>query len=333
MRSRGSALTRALVLGGGGVTGIAWEAGVLHGLAETGFDIRNWDMVVGTSAGAVVGAKLLGEPDFEAWFATQLIDDTSTDDEIVVVLAGRIGARCIFAGRRRRLGWLPRVWLTAYTAETFVRHAVRRRSRPVRPSEEGARPREISGPNPMLARAASLAVVARTAAEARFVEVIAAALEPVREWPKGLVVAAIAQDGSTVVFDERTGVELPRAVAASTAVPLLFPPIVVDGRVYIDGGMASQTNAGAAAGSDEILVVAPINTGALGTEITDLQAAGARVDIVRPGEAAGRALGRHLELLDPARRSLAARAGIEDGLRAGRELAPRSSRSVPRSAA
>ena len=56
---------------------------MLHGLAETGFDIRNWDMVVGTSAGAVVGAKLLGEPDFEAWFATQLLDDTTADDEIV----------------------------------------------------------------------------------------------------------------------------------------------------------------------------------------------------------------------------------------------------------
>ena len=77
---------------------------MLHGLAETGFDIRNWDMVVGTSAGAVVGAKLLGEPDFEAWFATQLLDDTTADDEIVVVLAGRIGARCIFAGRRRSPG-------------------------------------------------------------------------------------------------------------------------------------------------------------------------------------------------------------------------------------
>ena len=321
-------MTRALVLGGGGVTGIAWEAGVLHGLAETGFDIRNWDMVVGTSAGAVVGAKLLGEPDFEAWFATQLLDDTSADDEIVVVLAGRIGARCIFAGRRRRLGWLPRVWLTATTAETFIRHAARP-SRRGRRSGEGAAPRQISGPNPLLAHAAALSLVARTAPEERFVEVIAAALDPVREWPTGLVVTAIAMDGSTVVFDSGSGVDLPRAVAASAAVPLLFPPVVVGGRVYIDGGMGSQTNAAAAAGIDEILVIAPINMGALGSEITDLQAAGARVDIIRPGETAGRVLGRHLELLDPARRSRAAQAGIEDGLRAGRELADGLGRGSP----
>jgi len=326
-------LTRALVLGGGGVTGIAWEAGVLHGLAETGFDIRNWDMVVGTSAGAVVGAKLLGEPDFEAWFATQLLDDTTADDEIVVVLAGRIGARCIFAGRRRRLGWLPRVWLTATTAETFVRHAARRPSSAVRSFGDGPGPRLISGPNPLLARAASLARVARTAPADRFIEVIAAALDPVADWPSGLAVTAIAQDGSTVVFDERSGVELPRAVAASAAVPLLFPPIVVGGRVYIDGGIGSQTNAAAAAGIEEILVVAPINGGALGSVLTDLEAAGARVDIIRPGEAAGPVLGRNLELLDPARRALAARTGIEDGLRAGRELAPRWSQSVPGSAA
>jgi NTE family protein len=176
-------------------------------------------------------------------------------------------------------------------------------------------------------------MAARTAPEDRFVEVIAAALDPVRDWPHGLAVTAIAQDGSTVMFDEDSGVDLARAVAASAAVPLLFPPIVVGGRVYIDGGMGSQTNAAAATGIDEILVVAPINAGALGSEITDLMAAGARVDIIRPGETAGRALGRHLELLDPARRSMAARAGVEDGLSAGRELADRTTDRVPRSAA
>src|SRR4051812_21408405 len=144
-------------------------------------------MVVGTSAGAVVGTKLLGEQDFEAWFATQLLEDTSSDDEIVVVLAGRIGARCIFAGRRRRLGWLPRIWLTATTAETFVRHAARS-SRRGRRTVDGEGPRQISGPNPLLARAAALGLAARTAPEERFIEVIAAALDPVRDWPRGLAV-------------------------------------------------------------------------------------------------------------------------------------------------
>ena len=48
--------TRALVLGGGGITGIAWEIGLLHGLIEAGVDLTGADLVLGTSAGSVVGA-------------------------------------------------------------------------------------------------------------------------------------------------------------------------------------------------------------------------------------------------------------------------------------
>ena len=48
----------ALVLGGGGITGIAWEIGLLAGLAEAGTDLSGADLVVGTSAGSVVGARL-----------------------------------------------------------------------------------------------------------------------------------------------------------------------------------------------------------------------------------------------------------------------------------
>ncbi len=320
------------MLGGGGVTGIAWEAGVLHGLAETGFDIRTWDMVVGTSAGAIVGAKLLGEPDFEAWFASQLLDDTTAEDEIVLTLAGVLGARCIFAGRRRRMGWLPGVWLTAKTAEAVARHAFRRRSRGKPTATGGPDPRRILGPHPLLARAAALGLVARTVPETRYLEVIANALAPVRDWPRALVVTAIALDGSTVSFDAHSGVELARAVAASTAVPMLFPPIVVAGQPYVDGGIGSQTHADVAAGIDEILVIAPINTGALDGELGRLRAAGRRIETVRPSQAASRVLGRSLALLDPVRRPLAARAGREDGLRAGREFAL-PSRREPSSAA
>lgn len=47
--------TRALVLGGGGVAGIAWELGVLTALQEAGVDLDAADLVIGTSAGSVVG--------------------------------------------------------------------------------------------------------------------------------------------------------------------------------------------------------------------------------------------------------------------------------------
>src|SRR5580692_5354743 len=50
---------KALVLGGGGITGIAWEIGMLAGLAaEHGLDLSDADLVVGTSAGSVVGVDV-----------------------------------------------------------------------------------------------------------------------------------------------------------------------------------------------------------------------------------------------------------------------------------
>ena len=51
-------MTRALVLGGGGAVGIAWEIGVLAGLLDGGIDARDADLIVGTSAGSVVGTSI-----------------------------------------------------------------------------------------------------------------------------------------------------------------------------------------------------------------------------------------------------------------------------------
>jgi NTE family protein len=49
---------QALVLGGGGVAGIAWMTGLLAGLADAGHDVTGADLVIGTSAGATVAAQL-----------------------------------------------------------------------------------------------------------------------------------------------------------------------------------------------------------------------------------------------------------------------------------
>ena len=51
-------MSRALVLGGGGPVGIAWECGLIAGLAQAGVDIGKADFVLGTSAGSFVGARL-----------------------------------------------------------------------------------------------------------------------------------------------------------------------------------------------------------------------------------------------------------------------------------
>lgn len=64
----------ALVLGGGGVTGVAWEIGLLAGLADRGVDLRGADLIVGTSAGSVVGALLATGVELEHVYAAQLDD-------------------------------------------------------------------------------------------------------------------------------------------------------------------------------------------------------------------------------------------------------------------
>jgi NTE family protein len=63
---------RALVLGGGGVTGVAWEIGMLAGLAELGIDLAAADMIIGTSAGSFVGAEVASGESLESLYQGQL---------------------------------------------------------------------------------------------------------------------------------------------------------------------------------------------------------------------------------------------------------------------
>ena len=51
-------MTRALVLGGGGPVGVAWESGLAVGLAQAGVVVGDADLIVGTSAGSIVGSRL-----------------------------------------------------------------------------------------------------------------------------------------------------------------------------------------------------------------------------------------------------------------------------------
>jgi NTE family protein len=63
---------RALVLGGGGVTGVAWEIGLIAGLAGLGIDLAGADVIIGTSAGSVVGADIACGQELEALYQAQL---------------------------------------------------------------------------------------------------------------------------------------------------------------------------------------------------------------------------------------------------------------------
>ena len=59
---------RNVFLGGGGITGIAWESGVLAGLIESGVGLELADRIIGTSAGSFVGAVLANGYDMRTYY-------------------------------------------------------------------------------------------------------------------------------------------------------------------------------------------------------------------------------------------------------------------------
>ena len=91
-------MSAALVLAGGGVTGIAWETGVLYGLQEQGRHIlHDVDTVIGTSAGATVGAQILSGTSLEELFARQISEQHQEispviDLELLAQVFGELGA-------------------------------------------------------------------------------------------------------------------------------------------------------------------------------------------------------------------------------------------------
>lgn len=85
-------------------------------------------------------------------------------------------------------------------------------------------------------------------------------LAGVAQWPaRDLVVTAIdVTTGELRTWTRDGAASLPAALASSTAVPGVFPPIPIDGRHYIDGGLRSPVNADLAAGADVVVIVEPL---------------------------------------------------------------------------
>ncbi|NYH41080.1 NTE family protein [Micromonospora jinlongensis] len=92
-------MRRALVLGGGGVTGVAWELGLLAGLVERGVPVTEADLVVGTSAGSVVGALVCSGLSVQRFYEEQLAPPSS---EVAARLGFATLARLVWAGGRTR---------------------------------------------------------------------------------------------------------------------------------------------------------------------------------------------------------------------------------------
>src|SRR5207248_5664894 len=67
---------RALVLSGGGPLAVAWESGLVAGLAAGGVAVAQADVTIGTSAGAIVGAQLASGSD-PAALAEAILEERS----------------------------------------------------------------------------------------------------------------------------------------------------------------------------------------------------------------------------------------------------------------
>jgi NTE family protein len=258
---------RALVLGGGGVTGVAWEIGMLHGLAERGADLTAAGLFVGTSAGSLVAAQVLSGVPLKALYEAQLAGPgKETAARMSPLSLMKFVAAGLWPGDPAR----GRAWLG--------RQALRARTMP---------------------EAQRRAVIAARLGEATWPAV------PLR------IAAVRAETGEVRVFDASSGVPLIDAVAASCAVPLTWPPVTIDGVRHIDGGVRSVANVDLAAGSDRVVVLAPVTLSARrsGRPAAQLAALGLgdRGTLVSPDAAARAAIGGNV--LDPARRRAAAEAG------------------------
>ena len=132
------------------------------------------------------------------------------------------------------------------------------------------------------------------------------------EWPERrvAVVAVDAISGDRRVFDRSSGVDLIDAVAASCAVPGVWPPVTIEGVRYIDGGVWSLTNTDLAAGYDRVLVLAPIVDPSVASEVEGL-GPDVRVEVIGPDEASLEAFGD--DVLDLACREPSVRAGLAQG--------------------
>jgi NTE family protein len=217
-------IKRALVLGGGGVAGIAWETGILQGIADesaaTARALLDSDVLVGTSAGSAVVAQVGSGLSLEDLFARQVRGTPAEIDPGVGVDA------------------VTELFLAALSQPDAT--AVQKRQ-----------------------RIAAVALATETVAESVRRSVIAQRL-PTHAWPDRVlrVTAIDTATGELVVFERDSGVDLVDAVAASCAVPGVWPPVTIGDRRFMDGGIGSTINLDVADDCDVAVVLVPAGVSA-----------------------------------------------------------------------
>ncbi len=213
-----------LVLGAGGVIGHAFHAGVLDGLCDaTGWDPRDAEVIVGTSAGSVVGGLL------RAGFTAGDLAARSMGEPLSAEGAALAGRADIGGGPTRVPTRPPR------------RRGLPRMASPTLLVRAALRPFWMNRPGVMLAGALPAGAVPT--------ELVAAGFRPLfgSDWPERelWLTAVRLRDGQRVVFgrDGAPAAHVADAVAASCAIPSFFEPVTIGGVAFVDGGAHSPTNA------------------------------------------------------------------------------------------
>jgi NTE family protein len=271
-----------LMLGGGGVVGIAWELGVMAGLEErAGFDPLAMDVIVGTSAGSVAGAQVaLGKPLSELVAHQQRPPRRPT------------GAASAPAPSGAGLAFIPEEIMQLLMSQNGT-------------VEERA-----------AAIGALAADVPVALSEDDYVESFRTMLGR-DQWPAGDLRLTTAECGTgrTVLWTKHDGIDLVRAVASSCAIPGYFPSVSFAGERYIDGPRRDCHGPVVAEKElDGIIFIGPLGALPSGLrlnpEIDQMAADGFPVVQVTGGEALGAVA---VNLMDPGARVAAVNVGLDDG--------------------
>ena len=270
-------MTEALVLGGGGVAGIAWMTGLLAGLADAGQDVTGADLLVGTSAGANVAAQLGSGLSLDELYARQVdparqVAEISSDVDLETFgaeLASLLGRVSSIPEMRRAVG---RYALETATVPEAARRAV---------------------------------VAARLPSHdwpARVLKIVAVDAETgeVRVFDRASGVSLVDAVG-----------------ASSAVPGVWPPVTIGDRRYVDGGVRSNDNADFAAGASRVLVVAPLGSTALLPTDkglqeaVAELRAAGAEVAVIEPDEASRLAIGP--SPLDPATRQPAAEAGRAQG--------------------
>ncbi len=225
-----------LVLGGGGARG-AYEAGVMRYISRhirpCPGALAHFDIIVGTSAGAINGAWIAAEamkPGHDAEGLAQLWLDLCIGDiyrlhwnDLARVPRGWLG---FGSERRRRVALVDNSPL-----QEFVHTKIRM---------EGIREAVEAG----VLRA--FAVTATELATSRNIVFIQGRPTDERFW-----------NSPNPYVRPRSVAMGPEHILASAAIPFVFEPVAVEGRYYVDGGLGQQTPLRPALrlGADKVMVI------------------------------------------------------------------------------